>query len=427
MAAERVLSGLHELIKEEVLAAVREELAAHKEEVDKLRHMLTAVKKDLAEQKGTMAEQWAESTRESDAGGLKWKSRKRRHEMVAEFPREEERRKEVQEFNMPHAMEELAAGEEWQKVQDMKVNVKRRIKRSVGDKRTAWRAINAALQKSDLSLACLRGLSDAMLINVSTMTHLTSIDLDSSSGFSAEGIKHLYRLPHLEKLNFNYSDFLDSALEGIGSLSRLIDLSLHQTNVTDAGLSHLTALTSLKDLRLGYCSGVTDAGMVHLVRLTGLEKLAPDGTAVTDDGLQQLTALTKLTDLYTPWQLNFPHQYDSHVLRLPLLVGSAAVAGAARVAGVAEVAVVGVVGEAAGVVEVVGVVVGVEAVGGVAAGPGAVEAAAAVVGEEAAAVAVEVGAEVDLAKRVAPVVAAAAAAAATAAAAASAPHLPAAQ
>ncbi|CAI5987386.1 unnamed protein product [Closterium sp. NIES-64] len=40
MAGERALSAAHELIKEAVLAAVREELAAHKEEVDEVQHML---------------------------------------------------------------------------------------------------------------------------------------------------------------------------------------------------------------------------------------------------------------------------------------------------------------------------------------------------------------------------------------------------
>ncbi|CAI5940298.1 unnamed protein product [Closterium sp. NIES-65] len=41
MAAERAMGPLIDVVKEAVLAAVREELAAHKEEVNELRHMLT--------------------------------------------------------------------------------------------------------------------------------------------------------------------------------------------------------------------------------------------------------------------------------------------------------------------------------------------------------------------------------------------------
>ncbi|CAI5496567.1 unnamed protein product [Closterium sp. Naga37s-1] len=44
MAAARVMGPLIDVVKEAVLAAVREELAAHEEEVDELRHMLKAVK-----------------------------------------------------------------------------------------------------------------------------------------------------------------------------------------------------------------------------------------------------------------------------------------------------------------------------------------------------------------------------------------------
>ncbi|CAI5940328.1 unnamed protein product [Closterium sp. NIES-65] len=71
MAAERVLNGLNELIREAVLAAVREELAAHKEEVNELRHTSSVVnernkaadaviherERGLAPVKGELAEQ----------------------------------------------------------------------------------------------------------------------------------------------------------------------------------------------------------------------------------------------------------------------------------------------------------------------------------------------------------------------------------
>ncbi|CAI5486380.1 unnamed protein product [Closterium sp. Naga37s-1] len=78
MAAERAMGPLIDVVKEAVLAAVRGELAAHKEEVNELRHLLTAAeernkaasvameererelaeaRRELAEHKGAMVEQ----------------------------------------------------------------------------------------------------------------------------------------------------------------------------------------------------------------------------------------------------------------------------------------------------------------------------------------------------------------------------------
>ncbi|CAI5476873.1 unnamed protein product [Closterium sp. Yama58-4] len=249
MAADGVTSAVNELIKEAVLAAVREELAAHKEEVDELRHMLTAVQGELAELKRTMAD------RASGGTGLRGKISKGRR-----------------------------------RTQVVRWNVDVEIMQSEGDQKAAWEAIKSASQETDLELRNLNSLLDTMLAHVSTMTHLTSINLYSTSGFSAEGIKHLFRLPRLEKLDLRASDISDSALEGIGSLTSLTHLYLYTTKVTDAGLPCLTDLPSLTHLALNECKGVKDAGMVHVGRLTGLETLCLNLTAVTDDGLQQLTA-----------------------------------------------------------------------------------------------------------------------------------------
>ncbi|CAI5462113.1 unnamed protein product [Closterium sp. Yama58-4] len=169
--------------------------------------------------------------------------------------------------------------------------------------------IKAASQATGLSLANLNGLSDDILAHVSTMTHLKGIDLQYKPGFfrwaafsgmTAESMKHLYRLPRLEKLDLRGRDISDSALEGIGSLTNLKSLYLDRTKVSDAGLRYLTRLPSLIILSLTGCMSVTDAGMVHVGRLTGLQSLWLDGTAVMEDGLQQLTGLTNLKQLFEP-------------------------------------------------------------------------------------------------------------------------------
>ncbi|CAI5508003.1 unnamed protein product [Closterium sp. Naga37s-1] len=169
MAGEGVTTAVNELIKEAVLAAVREELAAHREEVDELRHMLTAVKGELAAVKGeftaikeelvvvkgelavvkgelakhehTMAEKVAESSRALDGTGLIGKSRKRKQEIRADVARQEERRREVQQLNQSHAMDDLAASNEGQKKRNLKLNVALQIKQSKGDQKMAWKPL----------------------------------------------------------------------------------------------------------------------------------------------------------------------------------------------------------------------------------------------------------------------------------------------
>ncbi|CAI7836327.1 unnamed protein product [Closterium sp. NIES-53] len=151
----------------------------------------------------------------------------------------------------------------------MKMNVGLEINQSKGDRKAAWKAIKTASGRSDLALKNLR-ISDAMLGHVSTMTHLKEIDLYSSSGFTAEGIQHLYRLPRLEKLCLSDTNVTDSGLAGIEPLTSLKDLHLWRTEVTDAGLLHLRCLSSLSWLGLSGCKGVTNASMVHVGKLTGL-------------------------------------------------------------------------------------------------------------------------------------------------------------
>ncbi|GJP48727.1 hypothetical protein CLOM_g12527 [Closterium sp. NIES-68] len=148
-----------------------------------------------------------------------------------------------------------------------------------------WNAVN---------LRHISWLSDAALASVPTMTQLKSVYLNGSSGFTADGIKYLYRLPHILWLDLRDTDVSDTALEGIGLLSTLEGLVLDDTKVTDAGLLHLTSLSRLLTLGFVGCQDVTSAGMVHIRRLTGLERLFMGRSGVQDDGLQHLTSLTKL-------------------------------------------------------------------------------------------------------------------------------------
>lgn len=75
--------------------------------------------------------------------------------------------------------------------------------------------------------------------------------------------------------------------------NRITTVGLRNTQVTDAGLLHLTGVTKLNVLDLDNTQ-VTDAGLSHLKGLTKLEWLYLHNTQVTDAGLLHLKGLTKL-------------------------------------------------------------------------------------------------------------------------------------
>ena len=70
-----------------------------------------------------------------------------------------------------------------------------------------------------------------------------------------------------------------------------------RTQITDAGLEYLGGMTKLDTLDLDG-TRVTDAGLEHLMGLTQLKGLYLRGTRVTDAGLERLKGLTRLEGLY---------------------------------------------------------------------------------------------------------------------------------
>ena len=69
--------------------------------------------------------------------------------------------------------------------------------------------------------------------------------------------------------------------------SRVTDLHLFNTQVTDAGLEHLKELTNLEWLDLNYTQ-VTDAGLEQVIGLTNLEEIFLRNTQVTAEGRAML-------------------------------------------------------------------------------------------------------------------------------------------
>jgi Leucine-rich repeat (LRR) protein len=104
----------------------------------------------------------------------------------------------------------------------------------------------------------------------------------------------------LEEFSISGAPITDAGLKHLSKLTSLRILSLWDTpGVTDAGLAHLAALTKLQTLNLYRCD-ITDAGLVHLRWMTNLEALFLSKTKVTGPGLSHLGRMSKLKSLFTP-------------------------------------------------------------------------------------------------------------------------------
>lgn len=165
----------------------------------------------------------------------------------------------------------------------------------------------------------LRGtkVTDAGLVHLAALINLTHLYLKDTqvTGNDVAFLTHLNQLTHLYLTDGQVTDELLGALvtnqklhvlrgpswEDAGGPpaaadSRIINLSLSRTQVTDAGLKLIVVLPNLRRLFLSGTK-VTDAGMKHLAALTSLRRLELSHTAVTDAGMGTLADHPSLDNL----------------------------------------------------------------------------------------------------------------------------------
>jgi CheY-like chemotaxis protein len=110
------------------------------------------------------------------------------------------------------------------------------------------------------------------------------------------GLTHLQSLTKLQELHLDHSDITDEGLKLLTTLPSLEILDLKGTRITDTGLIEVGHLTQLKGLYLTR-TGITDAGLDHLRSLKNLETLILWDTAVGDAGLEHLKSLKHLREV----------------------------------------------------------------------------------------------------------------------------------
>jgi hypothetical protein len=133
-------------------------------------------------------------------------------------------------------------------------------------------------------------LSNETLAELRNLENLTALGL-YDCGITDEQLAHLAPPPLLTHLELVRNEIAGPGLASLATFS-LKKLDLMFNNLSDASLSQLSALRSVEDLSIAYCTAVTDEGIQSgiLQQMTHLKTLELRGlTHVTDTSLAALS------------------------------------------------------------------------------------------------------------------------------------------
>lgn len=155
-------------------------------------------------------------------------------------------------------------------------------------------------------LASLQGLRvltldhttrDEEVKHLSKLRTLQILDMSGLTAFAgstlASALKGMSNIKDLE-LGGNRNQTVESLAVIATSAPSLQALKMSQTRCDDSVLESLSALSSLRRLDAFGCQGVSDAGMLHLTCLSSLRELYIGECSVSRAGLRALSALSRL-------------------------------------------------------------------------------------------------------------------------------------
>jgi hypothetical protein len=120
----------------------------------------------------------------------------------------------------------------------------------------------------------------------------------SGDDVTGEWLRRLEPLTELTQAVFIWTHITDDGLEYLARCRKIVQLTLEDETITDAGLACLRELPALRHLYISGASGVTDAGLIDIASLKRLEMLELDGTSVTGGGVMDLRGLPMLKGLW---------------------------------------------------------------------------------------------------------------------------------
>ncbi len=128
------------------------------------------------------------------------------------------------------------------------------------------------------------------------MANATELKINSGQITDAALVK-CRRMDHLRSIDLSFTQVTDTGFAALaGILTKLERLELAHTQITDATLQRLKAVTGLKTLNLT-ATRITDAGLVQVGRFTTLQVLLLDQTGISAEGLTNQKSLTELQHL----------------------------------------------------------------------------------------------------------------------------------
>jgi hypothetical protein len=142
--------------------------------------------------------------------------------------------------------------------------------------------------------------TDAVMPYVARLGELEDLDAPGGSRLTNVGLVHLRGLTKLRSFGLGPSPGVTgAAFLNVAELTQLERLGLYKSaTVVDEDLAHLRKLVNLRMLRLdGGGEGITDAGMTHLSGLTQLRELVLLRSRITGIGLTCLNQMKDLDDL----------------------------------------------------------------------------------------------------------------------------------
>jgi hypothetical protein len=157
-----------------------------------------------------------------------------------------------------------------------------------------WDRLIAVMQERRITTLESHGLmTDAVLARVAGLAHVTGLLLGGSRQLTDAGLRHLSRMPQMQRLDLTGVKLTDSGLAVLADLPdlRTFDMTW-QRGITDAGVAHLRGCERIEHVNLmGTLTG--DDAIAALQGKAGLRHFS-SGRLVTDAGLRLLHAFPRL-------------------------------------------------------------------------------------------------------------------------------------
>ena len=156
-------------------------------------------------------------------------------------------------------------------------------------------------------IAHLDGLEELVLVapkvteeglaHIAKLANLRTLEFSGSQHISDVGLDHICKLRALRRLTIVTGQLKEASLSRLDVLPHLEDVAILGPPISDADVQEISQVRKLKRLSLMHCFELTDNGISHLTNLENLEQLRIWSPLVSADGYLRLAALPKLTRL----------------------------------------------------------------------------------------------------------------------------------